>query len=186
MTITTNKGQSMSANIEVNTDTQGSVYILSNPAFSGLLKIGFTTKQTTERAKALYSTGVPDRFTIEYEGDFSNAHQVEKKVHQALSNVRYKPNREFFRCDLTTAINTIQAEAKKIGVSVVNSINHQYERRILSQAHQQKAKEKKMKLIEGLLFLTTLPVALWFVLNKPVILDTLNQLILTVSNYLPW
>lgn len=176
----------MNENTQTNTDTQGSVYILSNPAFSGLLKIGFTTKQATERAKALYSTGVPDKFTIEYEGDFTHAHHVEKQVHQALNHCRYKPNREFFRCDLTTAINTIHAEAKKIGVSVVNSINHEYERRVLSQTHQQKAKENKIELIEILLFTTTLPIALWFVLNKPVILDTFNRLILAVYDYLPW
>ena len=170
----------MNENTPTHTNTQGSVYILSNPAFAGLLKIGFTTKKATERAKALYSTGVPDKFTIEYEGDFSDAHHVEKQVHRALNHCRYKPNREFFRCDLTTAINTIHAEAKKIGVSVVNSINHGYEKSMLVQAEQQKENEKKIEIMEVLLFATTLPIALWFVLNKPIILDTFNRLILAI------
>jgi len=173
-------------NTATDTNTQGSVYILSNPAFSGLLKIGFTTKQTEERAKALYGTGVPDKFTIEYEGDFSNARQIEKKVHQALNAYRYKPNREFFRCDLTTAINTIHEEAKKIGVTVVNAINHKYERSLLAHALQQQEKAKKMEIVEALLFITTLPLALWYVLNKPVILDTFNHLILAIADFLPW
>ena len=40
---------------------------MSNPAHSGLLKIGQTSKDPLVRRKDLSSTGVPEEFVIEYQ-----------------------------------------------------------------------------------------------------------------------
>jgi len=85
---------------------QGSVYILSTPVHK-FLKIGFTTKTAVERAKELYTTGVPDKFQVEYEACFIDAYDAEKQVHSALNQYRYSRNREFFFCDLATAKKAI-------------------------------------------------------------------------------
>lgn len=46
---------------------QGIVYILSNEAMPGLLKIGLTTrKDLSARLRELYTTGVPVPFRCEY------------------------------------------------------------------------------------------------------------------------
>lgn len=93
---------------------QGSVYILSNPIHS-MLKIGFTTKTATERARELYTTGVPEPFTVEYEARFIDAYAAEKRVHAKLHQYRYTKNREFFQCDVETAKNAIDQLSDKYG-----------------------------------------------------------------------
>ena len=40
----------------------GYVYILSNPAMPGLLKIGYTERDVQERVKELSNTGIPSPF----------------------------------------------------------------------------------------------------------------------------
>jgi len=50
------------------TDQFGFIYIMSNPSFPYLLKIGKTTRTTIERAKEISSSsGVPTSFKIDYE-----------------------------------------------------------------------------------------------------------------------
>ncbi|HHL19049.1 MAG TPA: GIY-YIG nuclease family protein [Thiothrix sp.] len=93
--------------------SKGFIYVLSNPAFDGLLKIGFTTRSVKQRAKELYGTGVPDPFKIEYSKKLANAYKIEQQVHICLRKYRHKRNREFFKCDLKTAINTINMVSKQ-------------------------------------------------------------------------
>ncbi|MBD2770985.1 GIY-YIG nuclease family protein [Iningainema tapete] len=89
--------------------SQGSIYIMENPAFrENLLKIGKTEGSPQKRAKQLFTTGVPDEFTVSYEEDVPDCTLVEKLIHQKLSNYRYKKNREFFVLPLQEAISKIQ------------------------------------------------------------------------------
>ena len=76
------------------TDT-GIVYILSNPAMEGYIKIGSTT-DLSERLKSLDSTGVPRAFVVEYAAMVNNHKLVEKELHTAFGDRRVRPNREFF------------------------------------------------------------------------------------------
>lgn len=46
-----------------NSNSHGIVYVLTNPAMPGLVKIGMTTRSDIDaRMKELYSTGVPVPF----------------------------------------------------------------------------------------------------------------------------
>ena len=83
--------------------TNGNIYILSNPTFPGLLKIGMTRGRVDRRANKLYSTGVPTPFVIEYIGKSSDMYESEFLLHENLSNSRYHPNREFFKVDIEVA-----------------------------------------------------------------------------------
>lgn len=85
----------------------GYVYILSNPAMPGLLKIGYTERAIQERVNELNNTGLPSLFEIEATFESSKPHHDEQKIHNYLSNYRYSKNREFFRIDLKDAINRI-------------------------------------------------------------------------------
>lgn len=87
---------------------KGFVYILSNTAFPGLLKIGFTRKVPSERAAELDTTGVPSPFVVEYYCLVEGDSQLESAVHRVMAGARHRGDREFFRIDVREAIRHIQ------------------------------------------------------------------------------
>ena len=87
----------------------GWVYILSNPAMPGLLKIGYTDRDPFARAKEIgQATGVPFDFVVEYQAYVSHPYELEQKTHQLLNNHRVNNNREFFRCSYEDAVEAIR------------------------------------------------------------------------------
>jgi hypothetical protein len=88
--------------------TVGYVYILSNPLFPGLLKIGYTTDTVKERAADLSGTGVPMAFEVEYWCLTAGADEVERRVHEKFAACRENKRREFFRLDIDDAIAEIE------------------------------------------------------------------------------
>ena len=80
--------------------TTGIVYVLSNVAMPGYIKIGYTSgnssKDVEDRMRQLDSTGVPRSFDCEYAALVSNCSQVEKAIHTAFGDFRVRQNREFF------------------------------------------------------------------------------------------
>jgi len=85
------------------------VYVLTNPAMPGLVKIGYTTQEEAGRRIAqLYTSGVPVPFTIEFACRVERAAEVEKALHTAFSPNRINPKREFFRIEPEQAIAILQ------------------------------------------------------------------------------
>ncbi len=81
------------------------VYVLTNAAMPGLVKIGYTTQENANsRIVQLYTTGVPVPFELEYACKVANAEEVEKALHIAFSPNRINPKREFFKIDPLQAI----------------------------------------------------------------------------------
>lgn len=81
------------------------VYVLTNPAMPGIVKIGYTSQENANsRISQLYTTGVPVPFTIEYACRVENAVEVERALHIAFSPNRINPKREFFRIEPDQAI----------------------------------------------------------------------------------
>jgi hypothetical protein len=83
---------------------KGFVYVLSNAALPGMLKIGFTRKVPSVRAAELSTTGVPNPFVVEYYCLVEGDSELEAKVHRTMASHRHRPDREFFKIDLTDAI----------------------------------------------------------------------------------
>lgn len=80
--------------------TTGIVYIIINEAMPGLIKIGRTENNLSERIKALSaSTSVPLPFECYYAREVQNSEDVEGKLHVAFSDHRINPKREFFQLD---------------------------------------------------------------------------------------
>ncbi len=78
----------------------GIVYVLTNPAMQGLVKIGKTTRSTLEnRMGELYSTGVPVPFNCEIAVEVDDEASVESVLHKAFAKFRINPRREFFEVD---------------------------------------------------------------------------------------
>lgn len=76
------------------------VYVLTNPAMPGLIKIGMTTQlEVEERMKQLYGTGVPVPFDCAFACQVKDANEVEKALHFAFGAGRVNPNREFFKIE---------------------------------------------------------------------------------------
>ena len=79
------------------------IYVLTNPAMPGLVKIGKTTRQDPQvRMDELYSTGVPLPFecNIAVKVEDKRADELEKALHKAFSPNRLNPSREFFEIEL--------------------------------------------------------------------------------------
>jgi len=73
------------------------VYILTNEAMPGLIKIGRTDDGNLEtRIKQLDTTGVPLPFECFYAVKVDDAVAVEDKLHAGLDDVRVRKRREFF------------------------------------------------------------------------------------------
>ena len=80
------------------------VYVLTNSAMPGLVKIGRTAgADAGSRIAQLDTTGVPVSFALDYACRMTSANEVEQALHLALGLNRLNPKREFFRIDLEQA-----------------------------------------------------------------------------------
>lgn len=71
---------------------KGWVYVISNRAMPGLVKVGYSEKDPEERAKELDHTGAPYPYIVEYEILVEGPYEIEQRVHQILS--RYLEGKE--------------------------------------------------------------------------------------------
>ncbi len=74
------------------------VYVLTNEAMPGIVKIGKTT-DIEQRKGALDNTSIPLPFQCYYAARVDKSAWVEKKVHDIFGDKRIRKNREFFRVD---------------------------------------------------------------------------------------
>ena len=64
----------------------------------GLIKIGIThDEQVDKRLQTLYTTGVPLPFECIWAGEVDNCAEIESLIHNAFSDFRINPKREFFK-----------------------------------------------------------------------------------------
>jgi len=85
---------------------RGWVYIISNKAMPGLVKIGFSRQDPDLRARELGGTGVPHPYVVDFEVLVVHPRIIERKVHAVLKDVR--EGKEWFRCSATRAISAIR------------------------------------------------------------------------------
>ena len=92
----------------------GYIYILSNPAMSGLLKIGFTVRDVQSRVQELSSsTSIPAPFEIEYYCLTRDVEEIEKEVHYRLGKYR-QSGKEFFTIPLELAVKIIDSMIRSV------------------------------------------------------------------------
>ena len=73
------------------------IYILTNPVFSDMVKIG-KTKNLEKRVKDLSShAGIPVPFEVYYACTVEDSTKIEKGLHDGFGDHRINPKREFFR-----------------------------------------------------------------------------------------
>src|SRR5690606_32784224 len=72
-----------------NVSREGFVYVLSNPAISGLIKIGRSERHPSYRVAELSrATGVPEPFVLEYWERVVDCAAAEALIHSRLSPVQ--------------------------------------------------------------------------------------------------
>jgi hypothetical protein len=87
--------------------SKGYVYILSNPAMPGIVKIGRTSGDPETRAAQLQSTGVPLPFKVEFSVFCPDCVDLEMRVHNMLPDKRINGSREFFTYSVPDAIDLL-------------------------------------------------------------------------------
>ena len=85
----------------------GIVYVLTNPAMPGMVKIGKTAREVESRLNDLYTTGVPLPFECAYAAKVADMDKVEKAFHNAFGPYRVNPKREFFSIEPEQAIGLL-------------------------------------------------------------------------------
>ena len=106
------------------------IYVLTNPAMPGLVKIGKTTQQEVDgRMKQLYGTGVPVPFDCAFACQVKDAYEVEKALHFAFGNTRINPNREFFKIEAERVVSVLK-------LLKVEDITAEFEEKIESKVDQ--------------------------------------------------
>ena len=89
----------------------GFIYVMSNPAHPGLVKIGRTSKDPEQRRRDLSTTGVLEDFFLEYRALTEDYDEIELEVHRQLVGSRYREDREFFKISPSEAISKIRKVA---------------------------------------------------------------------------
>jgi len=85
------------------------VYVLTNPAMPGLVKIGKTTRlDVDERMEQLGRTAVPVPFDCAFDRQVKDASEVEKALHFSFGNGCLNPNRAFFRIEAERVVAVLK------------------------------------------------------------------------------
>jgi hypothetical protein len=92
---------------------RGWVYVLTNRAMPGLVKIGYSTKDPALRARELEGTGQPHPFVLVFDVVVFDPRDVEQEVHRLLAGCHEA--KEFFRTSPAYAIDTIRSAIMTLG-----------------------------------------------------------------------
>lgn len=86
----------------------GIVYILTNDAMPGIIKIGITDDSVENRIKSLDNTSLPMPFRFYFAIESKRYKEIEKLVHDTFSAFRVRENREFFKMDPERAVSALR------------------------------------------------------------------------------
>jgi hypothetical protein len=120
---------------------KGWVYVISNRAMPGLVKVGYSAKDPELRAAELNNTGSPHPYVVEYEVLIAEPYQVEQGTHKYLHKVR--EGKEWFRCDAEEAIAAIRRAAN--GAAIGENFKRADREKAESIRREREAEEQRQK-----------------------------------------
>ncbi|WP_215843659.1 GIY-YIG nuclease family protein [Acidithiobacillus montserratensis] len=93
----------------------GVIYLMTNVAMPGMVKIGKTESAETlgTRLKDLNNTSVPLPFECYFAAEVEDADALESKLHKLFGEYRVNPKREFFNLDPEKAVIAISIGSYK-------------------------------------------------------------------------
>ena len=77
--------------------SEGIVYVLTNPAMPGMVKIGKTGREVEARLNDIYTTGVPLPFECAYAARVADMDKVEKSLPQRVRPLQSQPKEGVFQ-----------------------------------------------------------------------------------------
>ncbi|MBR5965457.1 MAG: GIY-YIG nuclease family protein [Treponema sp.] len=86
----------------------GIVYVLTNDAMPGIVKIGITEDSVEARIKSLDNTSLPLPFRFYFAIESKRYKEIEKLAHDTFSAFRVRENREFFKMDPERAVSALK------------------------------------------------------------------------------
>jgi T5orf172 domain len=110
-------------NRELSFIMKGWIYIISNRSMVGLVKIGWSSKDPSMRAKELNNTGCPHSYQVEYEALLENPYNVEQAIHKHFKDIR--EGKEWFRCKVDEAVLAIRQHFSK---EIIHEVFHLLEK----------------------------------------------------------
>ncbi len=91
----------------------GIVYVLTNDAMPGIVKIGITEDSVEARIKSLDNTSLPLPFRFYFAIESKRYKEIEKLAHDTFSAFRIRENREFFKMDPERAVSALKISGDK-------------------------------------------------------------------------
>ncbi|HDR8943065.1 TPA: GIY-YIG nuclease family protein [Burkholderia vietnamiensis] len=123
---------------------EGYVYVMSNKAMPGLVKVGFTTGTPEERAAQLNGTHSPHPVVVEYSTHVPDARAVEREAHLRLR--KHREGKEWFRCSRELAINAIKRAAGDLARNEFSRVEQERQQAAYQeQARQHREAEKRAR-----------------------------------------
>jgi len=118
---------------------RGWIYIITNKAMPGLVKVGFSMKDPEIRARELGGTGLPHEYVVDYEVLVEEPQTIEQAVHRRLGE--YRESKEWFRCRVEEGVAAI----KEIAGKEIQIENYKHADREKAEAilRQQEAEERR-------------------------------------------
>ena len=90
----------------------GFVYVLTNEAYPGLCKIGFTSTKPSTRIRQINNAGVLVDWDVIYTLRCERPYDLEQSLHLRLAKHRYRKDREFFAISVREVIELVENIAK--------------------------------------------------------------------------
>lgn len=97
------------------------VYVITNRAIRGLVKVGFSTRHAHTRAAELGHTGVPHRYVVAFAVKVENGRLIERKAHRRLR--RFAEGKEWFRCSIEVAKDAIRTACAGVQYLELSSVD---------------------------------------------------------------
>jgi len=120
---------------------RGWVYIISNSAWPGLIKVGYSTNHPNVRAKELKTTGVPTPYKVNFSVIVDNPRALEAKVHKYLR--KYHKDGEWFKCSTEIAKAAIEEVHTGVFYDDIDPEKVARESEKLRQANENKKEEER-------------------------------------------
>jgi hypothetical protein len=98
---------------------RGWIYVITNRAMPGLVKIGYSTKDPALRAVELGNTGAPHAYEVAYDALVDSPKAVEASLHCLFAAQR--EGREWFRLTPQSVVEAVHANVSRIYLEKTNA-----------------------------------------------------------------
>lgn len=119
---------------------QGTIYILTNEAMPGYVKVGKTNTSPEQRMRELDTSGVPLPFECFYAASVADCNLAEKLLHDAFADVRVRSRREFFEISPERVASALRLAAIQDVTPRADVVEDEEDERALNEARKRRGR----------------------------------------------